>query len=154
MNEYKLLGLGSNVGERWQQLEQAKELLSRKGVLITGASSVYETEPVDCEDGRWFFNQVVKIETTLTPLECYQACKQIEMEMGRSDMSRNAPRPIDIDLLLWEDLVVCSEELTIPHARIHGRKFVLLPLQELCPEPDLLRWLIANIHGQVVRKIS
>jgi 2-amino-4-hydroxy-6-hydroxymethyldihydropteridine diphosphokinase len=152
MNKYKVLGLGSNVGNRKENLLGAIQALEDYGIHITKESSVYETEPVDCRDKDWFLNQVVCIETDLMPYECLMVCKRIEAEMGRAESYRNAPRIIDIDLLLWEELVMDEQDLTIPHMRIYGRKFVLIPLLEVIQDFPVLEWLVSTIHGQNIRK--
>ena len=152
MNKHKALGLGSNVGDRKENLLEAIRLLGNYGVCIIKKSSVYETEPVDCTDECWFLNQVVFVKTDLTPRECLRVCKRIEAEMGRKHSYRNAPRVIDIDLLLWEEIILKNRELAIPHKSIHGRKFVLIPLLEIAEGLEILEWLVYTIHDQGIRK--
>lgn len=152
MNRHKVLGLGSNVGNRKENLQNAIKALEQYGVHISKASSLYETEPVGCIDETWFLNMVVCMKTDLSPHECLKVCKRIEIDSGRARSYRNAPRTIDIDILLWEGLINNEEELTIPHPRMFGRKFVLIPLLEVIPDPLLLEWLIRVSHGQAIRK--
>lgn len=152
MNTHKALGLGSNVGDREKNFQGAITKLHESGIMVIKESSIYETEPVDCSDEAWFLNQVVFIETQLTSLGCLRACKRIEVEMGREPSYVNAPRPIDIDLLLWGQEVVNNETFTIPHKSIYARKFVLIPLLEIEPNPQILEWLVSTIPGQAIKK--
>jgi 2-amino-4-hydroxy-6-hydroxymethyldihydropteridine diphosphokinase len=125
------LGLGSNVGDRRQNLMAAAEAL---GALRM--SSVYETAPQgEVLDQPDFLNAVVEIDTELGPEELLARCKEIESELGRrAGGVRHAPRPIDIDILLLDDLEYESERLRIPHRDLETRRFVLEPLKELAPE--------------------
>lgn len=131
------LGLGSNVGDRRAHLEDAVAALPRRGVAPLASSSVYETEPVGLiTDQREFFNACVRIETALGPEELLDACKAVEAELGREPGGpRHGPRPIDVDLLLLNDVKYTSERLTLPHPEVRSRRFVLVPLLEL--DPDL-----------------
>ena len=138
MSELGYLGLGSNVGDRRANLQAAVELLWGHGVTVLAASSVYETEPVgDITDQRAFFNACVRIETDLDPEGLLDACKAIERALGRElgdGYVRHGPRPIDVDLLLLGDAAYASHRLTLPHAQVTERRFVLVPLLELDPE--------------------
>jgi 2-amino-4-hydroxy-6-hydroxymethyldihydropteridine diphosphokinase len=131
------LGLGSNVGDRRSQLEDAVRLLPEHGVEVLASSSVYETEPVgEVLDQRDFLNACVRIRTGLGPEELLDACKAVERELGREPGGvRHGPRPIDVDVLLLGDVEHRSERLTLPHEEVRSRRFVLLPLLEL--DPDL-----------------
>jgi 2-amino-4-hydroxy-6-hydroxymethyldihydropteridine diphosphokinase len=131
------LGLGSNVGDREQQLRGACDRLEQHGVRITARSALYETEPQgEVLDQADFLNQCVEIETELGPEELLDVCKVVEREGGRMVAGpRHGPRPIDVDLLLLGDLEHESERLTIPHRDVTTRRFVLEPLLEL--DPDL-----------------
>jgi 2-amino-4-hydroxy-6-hydroxymethyldihydropteridine diphosphokinase len=125
------LGLGSNVGDRRQNLMAAAEALSAQRI-----SSLYETEPQgEVLDQPDFLNAVVEIETDLGPEELLERCKQLESELGRrAGGVRHGPRPIDIDILLLGDLEYESDRLRIPHRDLETRRFVLEPLKELAPE--------------------
>lgn len=103
---------------------------------MLASSSVYETEPVgEVLDQRDFYNACVRIETTLGPEELLAACKEVERALGRVPGGpRHGPRPIDVDLLLLEDVSLVNERLTLPHAEVGSRRFVLVPLLELDPE--------------------
>ena len=131
------LGLGSNVGDREEQLRRARELLDEHGVRVLRSSSLYETEPQgEILDQPDFLNACVEIETDLAPEELLDACKVVERELGRMVAGpRHGPRPIDVDLLLLGDLTHESERLTLPHRDVTARRFVLEPLLEL--DPDL-----------------
>jgi len=127
------LGLGSNLGDRMGNLALAIEYLSQK-VTIAAVSSVYETKPVYYKEQPLFLNVALATLTRLDPFELLQFVKGIENDLGRQDSFRNAPRPIDIDILFYGDLVIQSPELTVPHPVIAERAFVLVPLVEIAPE--------------------
>ncbi|HUE27510.1 MAG TPA: 2-amino-4-hydroxy-6-hydroxymethyldihydropteridine diphosphokinase [Solirubrobacteraceae bacterium] len=129
------LGLGSNVGDRRAHLEAAVAALPRRGVDVLASSSVYETEPVGLiTDQREFLNACVRVGTALTPEGLLDACKAVERELGRQPGGpRHGPRPIDVDVLLLDELAYGSERLSLPHAEVRSRRFVLVPLLELDP---------------------
>ncbi len=133
------LGLGSNVGDRRAQLEAAVAQLPRGGVEVLASSSVYETEPVGLVlDQRDFFNACVRVETTHGPEQLLEACKEVERLVGRVPGGvPHGPRAIDVDLLLLGEREYRSERLSLPHAEIRSRRFVLVPLLELDPELKL-----------------
>jgi 2-amino-4-hydroxy-6-hydroxymethyldihydropteridine diphosphokinase len=130
------LGLGSNVGDRRANLQAAVEDLWVHRAPVLASSSVYETEPVgEVLDQRDFYNACLRIETELGPEALLDACKAVERALGRTPGGvRHGPRPIDVDLLLLEDLEYESERLRLPHREVTTRRFVLLPLLELDPE--------------------
>jgi 2-amino-4-hydroxy-6-hydroxymethyldihydropteridine diphosphokinase len=154
------LSLGSNVGDREAQLREA---IVRLGVLgrVVRASSMYETEPVEFTEQPWFLNCAVALETGATPQELMKALLRIEEEMGRRRVQKKGPREIDIDILLFGDEVVESEELRVPHPAMAERRFVLEPLAEIAGEVrhpvrgktvgEMLRELP---EGQVVRRVG
>jgi 2-amino-4-hydroxy-6-hydroxymethyldihydropteridine diphosphokinase len=127
------IGLGTNLGDRADNLRNALGRLGRV-VDINAVSRVYETEPVGFRDQPDFWNLVVKAQTTLEPDPLYQALKQIERELGRTESFRNAPRIIDLDVIAYDRLVLNAPNLQIPHPRMHERSFVLYPLAEVAPE--------------------
>ena len=133
------LGLGSNVGDRRANLQAAVEELWTHGVAVLASSSVYETEPVgEVLDQREFFNACVQIETELEPEPLLDACKAVERALGRAPAGvRHGPRPIDVDVLLLEDVEYESERLRLPHRESTTRRFVLVPLLELDPELEI-----------------
>jgi len=127
------LSLGSNLGERDNNLRQALTLLSEK-VSVEEISSVYETEPVGYKEQPLFLNLVCRISTNLPPEELLLLAKEIEAKMGRMPSFPNSPRPIDIDILFYDNQIVETPNLTIPHPRLKERAFVLIPLAELAPD--------------------
>ena len=127
------LGLGSNLGDREGKLAQALELLAQH-VVIESLSSIYETAPVGYREQPFFLNAVCRVSTELSPEQLLGLAKEIEAELGRIPNFPNAPRPIDIDILLYDNKVVSSHELIIPHPRLTERAFVLVPLAEVAPE--------------------
>ncbi len=129
------LGLGSNVGDRRAQLSAAVDALPRHGVRVLASSSTYETEPVgEILDQPDFLNACLRIATAHEPEALLDACKAVERELGREPGGvRHAPRPIDVDVLLLGSVDYASEQLTLPHAEVTSRRFVLVPLLELDP---------------------
>lgn len=154
------LGLGSNVGKREENIAKALDLLGQHGVKVEAVSSLYETEPVgEYLDQPDFLNAAARISTELEPLELLDACKAVEVELGRVFAGpRHGPRPIDVDLLLLGDIELEHERLTLPHREVTSRRFVLVPLLELDPElalPDGSRveeFLAGLGEGQNVRR--
>lgn len=129
------LGLGSNVGDRAANLRAAVGALESAGVEVLARASLYETAPQgEVTDQPDFLNSVVRVRTTLAPLELLDLAKQIERELGRETGGpRHGPRPIDVDVLLVGDETLQHERLTLPHPEIASRRFVLEPLLELDP---------------------
>ena len=127
------LGLGSNLGDRGENLNKALDYLEQR-LKVTEVSSVYETEPVGNIQQPYFLNMALKVYTRLAPEELLLLAKGIERKLGRLPGKRNAPRPIDIDILLYGDEVIKTAELTIPHPRLAERAFVLVPLAEIAPD--------------------
>lgn len=126
------LGLGSNTGDRWQNLRLAMYNLSQK-IHLLKVSPVYDTTPVGNTDQPRFLNLVCEANSLLTPAELLVLAKEIETKLGREPGPPNSPRPIDIDILFYGDLVVNSPNMVIPHPRLHERAFVLVPLSEIAP---------------------
>lgn len=129
-----ILGLGSNIGDREEQLRHAVASLGQRGITVLQCASLYLTEPRDFVDQPWFLNTVVKAETKLAPRELLEQCLAIEREAGRMRTEFRGPRPIDIDILFFEDRQVQAPDLHIPHPRYADRRFVLVPLAELVPD--------------------
>ena len=128
------LCLGSNLGKRKENLRQALTSLSLK-VNLEDISSVYETEPVGCKEQPLFLNLVCRISTNLPPEALLCLAKDIETRMGRvSSEQINSPRPIDIDILFYDNEIIETQDLTIPHPRLKDRAFVLIPLAEIAPD--------------------
>ena len=129
------LGLGSNIGDRRAHLEAAVAALPARRVTVVASSSVYETEPVGLVlDQRQFYNACLRVETDHGPEELLRACKEVERSLGREPGGRrHGPRPIDVDVLLLDELEYASDRLTLPHPEVTSRRFVLVPLLELEP---------------------
>jgi 2-amino-4-hydroxy-6-hydroxymethyldihydropteridine diphosphokinase len=127
------LALGSNLGNRQENLETAVELMP-PDVEITSASHIYETPPWGYLEQPSFLNQVVQGKTMLKPEALLKYLKQLEIQMGRLPTLRYGPRLIDIDILFYDDLIQKETDLTIPHPHLHERAFVLVPLADLAPD--------------------
>ena len=129
------ISLGSNLGNRVENIRRAKELVSReKQVKIKKESSIYETEPVGGPLQGYFLNQVIEIETNFTPMDLLRSLLEIERKLGRKRGINRGPRLIDLDILLFDDLILKEFDLEIPHPRLALRKFVLAPMAEINPE--------------------
>jgi len=130
------LGLGTNLGDRRAELEAGVAGLRARGVEVLASSSTYDTDPVgEILDQPAFLNACLRIRTELEPEGLLDACKDLEVERGRDLRApRHSPRPLDVDLLLLGDGPYRSERLTLPHAQVTERRFVLIPLVELDPE--------------------
>jgi 2-amino-4-hydroxy-6-hydroxymethyldihydropteridine diphosphokinase len=144
-----LLGLGSNVGDRERQLALAVAGLARRGFAAEARSSLYLTEPVDAPPQDWFVNAAVRGRISLPPEELLSVCLDVERGLGRLRETYHGPRTVDIDVLLYDDEIRHGTELTLPHPRLHERRFVLVPAVEVAPErrhPVLGRTLTDLLH--------
>ncbi|MCX8064305.1 MAG: 2-amino-4-hydroxy-6-hydroxymethyldihydropteridine diphosphokinase [Candidatus Hydrogenedentes bacterium] len=129
------LSLGSNLGDRLGNIQSAVgELKKSEKIRILRCSKVYETEPVGNFTQPMFYNIIIEVETELTPLELLKETQKIEYLLGRDRRERWGPRVIDIDIILYDDIVWVSEELKIPHPEYTTRRFVLVPLLEVCKD--------------------
>jgi len=129
------LSLGSNLGDRLGNLKRAVEKIEEPNqIMVTKVSPVYETEPVGRENQGWFLNLVLQVETSLEPFALLERLSSIEDQMGRKREKRWGSRNIDLDILLYDKRMVDSERLTIPHTRMHERRFVLVPLAQIAPK--------------------
>lgn len=127
------LSLGSNLNDRYANLRRAVDELN-KYVRVTAVSPVFATEPWGVTDQPAFLNICVAAVGDIAPRELLARIKQIEVEMGREPTHRWGPRLIDIDILFFDDMVIYTPPLVVPHPRLHERAFVLLPLAEIAPD--------------------
>ncbi len=142
------LGLGSNIGEREINLLKALSLINQESRLIK-TSSIYETKPIGYEKQSSFLNMVCQVSTKLKPVDLLRSIKQIEKILGRKPSFRNAPRIIDIDILFYDNIIINTKKLAIPHPRLVERAFVLIPLAEITPKlvhPELGRSIAELAH--------
>jgi 2-amino-4-hydroxy-6-hydroxymethyldihydropteridine diphosphokinase len=159
VHELVFLSLGSNLGDRVANLNTAVSRLQNLGE-VSAVSSFYETEPVGFAAQPWFLNCVVTLKTEKTPEQVLTGIVRLEKEMGRVRAQKNGPRIIDVDILLFGDLILQTKGLSIPHPEMHQRRFVLEPLAEVAPEvrhPGL-KLTIRDLRdelppGQAVRKL-
>lgn len=131
MTEGIFIALGSNLGDRRLNLQRATELLR---VEILKSSSLYETEPVGYLDQPWFLNSVILIQTYLSPVDLLRRCQEVEEKLGRKRDIPKGPRTLDLDLLFFNQIILNTPELILPHPAIADRRFVLEPLNEIAPD--------------------
>lgn len=154
------IALGSNLGAPAANLLKARECLEKEGLHIRRASSLYETAPRGFADQPWFLNQVLEAETDLLPRQLMQRLLGIEREMGRLRTVPNGPRVIDLDVLLYADAIIKTEDLQIPHPRMAERRFVLDPLAEIAPDLRhpitglTIKEMQAAVQDQQVRRVQ
>lgn len=128
------MSIGSNIGNRSEHLQDAIQALhTHSQVTVVATSSIYETAPVGYTDQADFLNVVIHIQTELTPNELLAVCQKIEQEQGRVRDIRWGPRTVDLDILLYNQDQIETEDLIVPHPRMHERAFVLIPLLEIAP---------------------
>ncbi|ARP84393.1 2-amino-4-hydroxy-6-hydroxymethyldihydropteridine diphosphokinase [Bordetella genomosp. 8] len=152
------IGLGANLGDSAATLRAAlRELAALPDTRECVASPFYRSAPVDAT-GPDFVNAVARLRTALAPLDLLDALQAIELEHGRARPYRNAPRTLDLDLLLYDDLRLDTPRLTLPHPRMHERAFVLLPLRDLAPDMRLrdetLDGLLARCADQAIHRMA
>ena len=160
MHKIAYLSLGSNLGDRAENLRSAIERLGTLGKVVA-LSSFYETEPVEVTEQPWFLNCAVKLDTEKMPRQLLAGLLAIERQMGRHRTHYKGPRTIDIDIVLFGNSIVATKDLIIPHPALHGRRFVLEPLTEIAADvrhPALERTIRelrdALPPGQAVRRLS
>ena len=129
------IGFGSNIGDRFAHIQNAIHALAKtEGITLQKISSVYKTDPVGYAAQAEFLNGAAAIQTSLPPLALLHALKDIETAIGRQHRLRWGPREIDLDILIYGDVCLQTEELVIPHPEMHRRRFVLVPLAEIAPD--------------------
>ena len=141
------LGLGSNMGDRQDNLKKALGLLSER-LRLGKVSSIYDTEPVGNPNQPRFLNMACQVYTTLAPVGLLALVKGIEKRLSRVPGKPNTPRPIDIDILFYGDQVIETPELVIPHPRLAERAFVLTPLAEIAPD------LVHPVNGKTIKELQ
>jgi 2-amino-4-hydroxy-6-hydroxymethyldihydropteridine diphosphokinase len=128
------IGIGSNLGNREENCEKAVGLITKQGIPVINRSSMIKTEPWGIKDQPEFINMAIEIETGLSPEDLLSTLKDIEKEMGREEGLRWGPRIIDLDILFYDDVIIKSPELEIPHRGTYDREHVLRPLSEIAPD--------------------
>lgn len=142
------LALGSNIGDREGYIKKAVELLkAHPQIRVLAVSPLYNTAPVGFIDQPDFLNGAVAVDTVLMPHELLDVCLGIEKRLGRVRTVRWGPRTIDIDLLLYDDLVINGEDLALPHPRMHERAFVLQPLCDIAPDA------VHPVYNKTIKKL-
>jgi 2-amino-4-hydroxy-6-hydroxymethyldihydropteridine diphosphokinase len=131
------LGLGSNLGDRLDNLQSSLRLLKDRGVRVLRSSRVYETDPVGGPPQPEYLNAVIEVEADGTARDLLEACRHVEEALGRVRFERWGPRSIDLDVLTFGTEEIDLPDLQVPHPRMHERGFVLIPLLELDPDPPL-----------------
>lgn len=152
------LGLGSNMGDKKQYIDDAVILLRKhEKICIKRVSSYYETPPVGYVEQDVFLNIVIEIDTGLDPYELLKYCNEIEQTLKRERIIRWGPRTIDIDILLYENYISDEEKLTIPHPRMTERSFVILPLYEIAPDIIIkgknIKDILENLDIEDIKKL-
>lgn len=152
------IGIGANLGDAATQVVEAiTAIAALPHTRLTAQSSLFASAPVDA-DGDDYVNAVVQVDTELTALALLQALQSLELQAGRERAYRNAPRTLDLDLLLYGSQQIASPELVVPHPRMSGRAFVLIPLLQIDPFIELpglgpLHGFLPAVASQVIRKI-
>ena len=144
-NNKIFLGLGSNLGDREKNIMQATYLLAEHpGITVEKVSSLYETQPVGLTDQSYFLNAVLWISTNFSPENLLKLCLAVESQLGRTRKIHWGPRCIDIDLLVYGEVIMTTDLLTLPHPYMHKRRFVLIPLQEIAADVPIYKGLTAG----------
>jgi 2-amino-4-hydroxy-6-hydroxymethyldihydropteridine diphosphokinase len=141
------LGLGSNLGDRWEILRRAVGVIPE----LVAVSPVYETEPVGGPEQGPYLNIVVELDTRRSPRELLTLCRSLERDAGRERRERWGPRTLDVDVLWIDGVTIDDPELTVPHPRMHERNFVMRPLLDLDPELPIGGWDPETALGEVFR---
>ncbi len=128
------ISIGSNLGDREENCKQAINLIEKNGIVIKKQSRMYETAPCGLKGQPKFINMAVEVETDKKPEELLRVLKEIEKEIGRTETVKWGPRVIDLDIIFYNDLILKTQDLEIPHPYMHERAFVLKPLCEIAPD--------------------
>lgn len=153
------LALGSNLGDRAENLRAAIGKMNSDRLRVTRESSVYETKPMYRVSQPSFLNMVVEAETELLPRALLQRLHRIEAELGRKRIAVNGPRPIDLDILFYGKALIEMPQLTVPHPRMQERRFVIEPMAEIAPQwqhpliKKSMAQMLADLPEQGVRKL-
>lgn len=148
------LSLGSNIGDRLSQIQQAVNFLTAdNSIKLLASSAFYETEPWGLKPQKWFVNAAIAISTDLKPVELLRVCQSIEAKLGRNrDTEQHwGERKIDIDILFYDDLIMKNEILEIPHKHVHERAFALVPMLEIAPNltHPVLKKTMLELHEEL-----
>ncbi|MEW6606932.1 MAG: 2-amino-4-hydroxy-6-hydroxymethyldihydropteridine diphosphokinase [bacterium] len=127
------ISLGSNLGDREKNIKEAIKLINSR-IKVIKTSPIYETEPIGFKEQDWFLNLVAELKTRLSPQELLAILKQIEGKLGKKIERKWGPRTIDLDILLYDDIILDLPDLQIPHKLMHARTFVLIPLSQIAPD--------------------
>jgi 2-amino-4-hydroxy-6-hydroxymethyldihydropteridine diphosphokinase len=153
MGHIAYIGLGSNLGDKIAYCEKAiAEILVLDNHKLLAKSSFYKTEPVGYRSQDWFVNGVIKLESDWEPQGLFRALKEIESKLGRQETFQWGPREIDLDLLFYEDRIIQTDQLQIPHPRLQERQFVLIPLNEIAP--DLIHPVLKKSIHELLKEIK
>ena len=153
MNQYPVfLLLGANLGEREATLKQAVQLISERIASVTSQSKFYETAPWGVIDQPVFINQVIQIQTELSPKKVLEQTLKIEKQLGRERRLRWGARVIDIDFLCYADFILEDSDLHLPHPRLHERRFTLVPLVEIAP--DFVHPVLKKTNRELLEKCT
>ena len=152
------LSLGSNIGDSKENIIRAYDIIENNGVRIIKKSSFYETDPYGYEEQDVFINSVIEVETKLSHYELLEVCHKVEKELKRKRIIRWGPRTIDVDILLFNDIILNDAKLIIPHKEMKKRAFVLIPLLEIDNNLEIdgekISDIIKNIDTNSVRLIN
>ncbi len=148
------IAIGSNLGDRRKNIEIALRKMDDLGLKIIKRSSIIETEPYGYKEQDKFLNGVVLVETDMNPFELLELLLRIEKEMGRERIIKWGPRNIDLDIIFYDDLIIDTENLKIPHPDAHNRTFVMGPLSEIAPDfvHPILRKKVEEIYRELIAK--
>lgn len=128
------IAFGSNIGDKYKAVDDAIDMMNKRGLIVTKKSNIYETEPYGYTDQPPFINGAVEVETHLNCREVLKTILDIENDIGRVRLIRWGPRIIDLDIIMFNDEVYDEEDLKVPHVDMQNREFVLAPLNDICPE--------------------